>query len=125
MSRYYLLITLFATLLISWSFSTQIQGGLKFSGNKKLIVSENSFFRKILLKQENRDYPLKIYKIIPLAINLVLCCVILLIYILYAVLYMFPIGAMIGSFLESDFSLFLCIIWYMLLGLYIGIINAL
>ena len=125
MNRYYLLIMLFSTLLLSWNFSTQIQGGLRFSENEKLIVSENSFFRKILLKKEKRDYPLKIYKIIPLAINLGLCCVILLIHILYAVLYMFPIGTMIGALLESNFSLFLGVIWYLLLGLYIGIINAL
>ena len=72
MSKYYLLLVVILTLLLTRIFATQIQGGLRFSGNEKLVVRRNSIFRKLLLKKDNQDYPLKIYKVIPWAINLVL-----------------------------------------------------
>ena len=125
MSKYYLLIILFTTLLITWTFAYQTQGGLRFSGNTKLTVSENSIFRKILLRKKNKDFPLKIYKVIPWAINIVLFCLILLLYALYAIFYMFPIGIAIGAFLESTFVYAFEAIWFLLVGLYIGIIQAL
>lgn len=124
MSKYMLLYMMLGILLLTWSFATQIQGGLRFSGNKKLIVKENSIVRKFLLRKKNRDYPLEIYKVIPWAITFVLFCVVVVIYVLYAALYMSPIGMAIGTFLESKFVLIFSVIWYLLVGLYIGVINA-
>lgn len=125
MSKYILLFVILMTLIISRVFSTQSQGGLRFSGNEKLVVSENSIFRKILLTKENRDYPLKVYKVIPWAINFGLCCVILVIYILYAIFYASPIGIAIGVFLDNNIVQLCSIIWSLLVLVYIGIINAL
>lgn len=125
MERYILLYMMLGILLLARVFATQIQGGLRFSGNKKLNVKENSIFRKLLLRKKDHDYPLKTYKILPWVINLVLFCIVLLVYISYAILYTSPIGLAIGCFLESKFVLLFCTIWFLLVTLYIGIINAL
>lgn len=125
MSKYFLLLITLATLLTTWIFSTQSQGGLRFSGNEKLIVNENSILRKVLLKKDNRDYPLKIYKVIPWAMNFVLFFIIILIYAIYAIFYLNPIGLMIGTFLENTIVQIFSVIWCLLNFLYIGIINAL
>ena len=125
MSRYYLLFIIFTTLFITWTFAYQISGGLCFSGNTKLIVSKNSIFRKLLLRKKNRDFPLKIYKVIPWGINVVLCCIVLLLYVVYLVFYTHQLGIAIGSFLESVFVHVFSLIWFLLVGLYIGVIQAL
>ena len=125
MSKYYLLIIVFLTLGITRVFATQTQGGLRFSGNEKLIVKEKSLLRKILLRQKNRDYPLKIYKVIPFAINIVLSCIVLLLYVLYWCFNTYQIGFVISILLESVFIYAFCIIWFLLIGLYIGIIQVL
>ena len=125
MSKYYLLFVVILTLLLTRIFATQIQGGLRFSGNKKLIVRDNSIFRRILLRRNNRDYPLKIYKVAPFAINLALICIVLLLYVLYWCFNSYQIGIAIGGLLESGFVHMFSIIWFLLTGLYIGIIQAL
>ena len=125
MSKYYLLFVVILTLFLTRIFATQIQGGLRFSGNEKLIVRENSIFRKILLKRNKRDHPLKIYKVIPFAINLVLLCIVLLLYVLYWCFSSSQIGIAINGLLESEFAHMFSVIWFLLLGLYIGIIQAL
>ena len=125
MSKYYLLFVVILTLLLTRIFATQIQGGLCFSENKKLVVRDNSIFRKILLRRNNRDYPLKIYKVVPFAINLVLICIVLLLYVLYWCFNSYQIGITIGGLLESGFAHLFSIIWFLLTGLYIGIIQAL
>ena len=119
-----LLYMMLGILLLTWSFATQIQGGLRFSGNKKLIVKENSIVRKFLLRKKNRDYPLEIYKVIPWAITFVLFCIVIILYALYVILYTFPIGVILGTFFENKYVLIFCLIWYLLVGLYIGVINA-
>lgn len=124
MEKYCLLIVVFATLLITGVFASQSKGGVRFSGNAKLLLRENSVFRKILLWGGDKSFPLTIYKVIPFAVNMVLCCLAVLLYILYALFHAQPIGLAIGSFLESSFSCFLALIWYLLVGVYIGIINA-
>ena len=124
MSKYYLLLVVILTLLLTRIFATQIQGGLRFSGNEKLIVKDNSIFRKILLRKNNRDYPLKIYKVVPFAINLVLIYIVLLLYVLYWCFNSYQIGIAIGGLLESVFAHMFSIIWFLLTGLYIGIIQA-
>ena len=124
MSKYYLLLIVILTLLLTRIFATQIQGGLRFSGNEKLILKDDSIFRKILLKRNNRDYPLKIYKVAPFMINLVLICIVLLLYVLYWCFNSYQIGIAIGGFLESGFAHIFSIIWFLLTALYIGIILA-
>ena len=104
--KYYLLIIVFITLLLTWVFVYQTHGGLRFSGNTRLEVSENSIFRKILLRKKNRKLPLKIYKVIPWAINLILFFMVILLYLFHIILYTFPVGIAIGIFLESSFVLF-------------------
>ena len=54
--KYYLLIIVFITLLLTWVFVYQTHGGLRFSGNTRLEVSENSIFRKILLRKKTGNY---------------------------------------------------------------------
>ena len=124
MSKYYLLLIVILTLLLTRIFATQIQGGLRFSGNEKLIVKDNSIFRKILLRKNKRDYPLKIYKVAPFVINLVLICIVLLLYVLYWCFNSYQIGIAIGGFLESGFAHIFSIIWFLLTALYIGTIQA-
>jgi len=124
MSKYYLLFVVILTLLLTRIFATQTQGGLRFSGNEKLIVKDNSIFRKILLRRNNRDYPLKIYMVAPFAINLLLICVVLLLYVLYWCFNSYQIGVAICGLLESGFAHMFSIIWFLLTGLYIGIIQA-
>ena len=124
MSKYYLLLIVILTLLLTRIFATQIQGGLRFSGNEKLILKDDSIFRKILLKKNNRDYPLKIYKVAPFVINLVLICIVLLLYVLYWSFNSYQIGIAIGGFLESGFAHIFSIIWFLLTALYIGTIQA-
>ena len=124
MSKYYLLFVVILTLLLTRIFATQIQGGLRFSGNKKLIVRDNSIFRKILLRRNNRDYPLKIYKVAPFVINLVLICIVLWLYVLYWCFNSYQIGIAIGELLESGFAHMFSIIWFLLTSFYIGIIQA-
>ena len=102
MSRYYLLIVLFVTLLITGVFARQSQGGLRFFGNTKRIV-----------------------KVIPWAINVVLFCLVLLLYVSYAILYMRPIGIAIGIFLESTVVYAFGTIWFLVVGLYIGVVQFL
>ena len=125
MSKYMLLYMMLGILLLTWSFASQIQGGLRFSGNKKLIVKKTSIVRKFLLRKKNRDYPLEIYKVIPWAITFVLFCIVIALYALHAILYTFPIGMAIGAILESNFAMIFGLIWYLLVGVYIGVINAL
>lgn len=125
MAKYLLLVYISVTLLQTWVFSTQSQGGLRFSGNEKLIVHHNSVFRKILLKKENQDYPLEIYKVIPWAVNFVLFLIVILIYVIYAIFYQSPIGVIVKGFLESTPVLGVSLIWCLLNLLYMGIINAL
>ena len=124
MEKYVLLYANLCMLLLTWSFAYQPNGGLRLSGNKKLIVKDNSIFRKVLLRKKNRDYPLEIYKVIPWAVTFVLFCVVLLIYIFYIALYSFPVGMAIGNFLEGTIVKIFCIIWFLLIALYIGVINA-
>ena len=124
MSKYYLLLVVILTLLLTRIFATQIQGGLRFSGNEKLILKDDSIFRKILLKRNNRDYPLKIYKVAPFVINLVLICIVLLLYVLYWCFNSYQIGVAIGGLLESGFAHMFSIIWFLLTALYIGIIQV-
>ena len=124
MSKYYLLLVVILTLLLTRIFATQIQGGLRFSGNEKLNLKDDSIFRKILLKRNNRDYPLKIYKVAPFVINLVLICIVLLLYVLYWCFNSYQIGVAIGGLLESGFAHMFSIIWFLLTALYIGIIQA-
>ena len=124
MSKYYLLLVVILTLLLTRIFATQIQGGLRFSGNEKLTLKDDSIFRKILLKRNNRDYPLKIYKVAPFMINLVLICIVLLLYVLYWCFNSYQIGVAIGGLLESGFAHMFSIIWFLLTALYIGIIQA-
>ena len=124
MSKYYLLLIVILTLLLTRIFATQIQGGLRFSGNEKLNLKDDSIFRKILLKRNNRDYPLKIYKVAPFVINLVLICIVLLLYVLYWCFNSYQIGVAIGGLLESGFAHMFSIIWFLLTALYIGIIQA-
>ena len=125
MTKYLLLLIVLVTLMVTWVFSTQSQGGLRFSGNEKMIVHHNSIFRKILLKKDNQDYPLKIYKVIPLAINFVAFIIVMLIYAIYAIFYQSPIGLLIKDCLESATVQFISLIWFFSNSLYIGIINAL
>ena len=124
MNRYGLIVMAFLNLIMSRVFATQLQGGLRFSGNKKLIVKKNSIFRKFLLKKKNRDDPLEIFKVVPFAVNLILFSLVLLLYAIYAIFYTFPIGIEIGNFLNSIESGFLGAIWFIILGIYVGIINA-
>ena len=123
--KYYLLIIVFITLLLTWVFVYQTHGGLRFSGNTRLEVSENSIFRKILLREKNRKLPLKIYKVIPWAINLILFFIVILLYLFHIILYTFPVGIAIGIFLESSFVLFFSVTWFLLVVLYMGIIQSL
>lgn len=125
MKKYVLLCIMLCVLVITWSFASQIQGGNRFVGNKKLIVKENSIVRKFLLRKKNRDYPLEIYKVIPWAITFVLFCVAVLLYVVYAILYTSPVGMAIGAFLESKVVLTFSVVLYLLIGIYIGVINAL
>lgn len=125
MAKYLLLLFISVTLLVTWVFATQSQGGLRFSGNEKMIVHHNSIFRKILLKKENQDYPLKIYKVIPWAVNFVMFLIVILIYTIHAIFYPSPIGLIINGFLESTAVQIVSLIWCLLNFLYIGIINAL
>lgn len=125
MTKYLLLLIILATLMVTWVFSTQSQGGLRFSGNKKMIVHHNSNFRKILLKKDNQDYPLKIYKVIPWAVNFVAFIIVMLIYAIYAIFYQSPVGLLIKDCLESATVQIISLIWFLLNSLYIGIINAL
>ena len=123
--KYYLLWMTLGMLIITWSFASQIQGGNRFVGNKKLIVKDNAIVRKFLLRKKNRDYPLEIYKVIPWAITFVLFCVLVLLLILHILLYNLPIGVAIGAFLESKFVITFSVALYLLIGIYIGVINAL
>lgn len=125
MTKYLLLLIVLVTLMVTWVFSTQSQGGLRFSGNEKMIVHHNSIFRKILLKKDNQDYPLKIYKVIPWAVNFVLFLIVILIYAIYAIFYQSPIGVIVKGFLESTTVQIVSLIWCLLNYLYIGTINAL
>ena len=125
MTKYLLLLIVLVTLMVTWVFSTQSQGGLRFSGNEKMIVHHNSIFRKILLKKDNQDYPLKIYKVIPWAVNFVAFIIVMLIYAIYAIFYQSPIGLLIKDCLESATVQFISLIWFLSNSLYIGIINAL
>lgn len=125
MEKYYLLIVVFATLLITGVFASQSKGGLRFSGNAKLLLRENSIFRKILLWGKDKSLPLTIYKVIPFAVNMVLCLLVVLLYILYAIFHVYPFGLAIGTFLEGVFARAFVVIWYLLVGVYIGVINAL
>ena len=125
MKKYVLLCIMLCVLVITWSFASQIQGGNRFVGNKKLIVKENSIVRKFLLRKKNRDYPLEIYKVIPWAITFVLFCVAVLLYVVYAILYTSPVGMAISAFLESKVVLTFSVVLYLLIGIYIGVINAL
>ena len=125
MKKYVLLCVMLCVLVITWSFASQIQGGNRFVGNKKLIVKDNSIVRRFLLRKKNRDYPLVIYKVIPWALTFVLFCVLVLLLILHILLYNLPIGVAIGAFLESNFVIVFSVVWYLLIGIYIGVINAL
>lgn len=125
MDKYYLLFVVILTLLLTRIFATQVQGGLCFSENKRLVVRDNSILRKILLKRNNRDYPLKIYKVAPFAINLVLICIVLFFYALYWFFNSYQLGITIGVLLESRFVHLFSIIWFLLTGLYMGIIQSL
>ena len=125
MTKYLLLLIALATLMVTWAFSTQSQGGLRFAENEKLVVHPNSILRKLLLKKDNQDYPLRIYKVIPWVINMVLFLIVLLVYAVFAILYQNPTGLMIKGFLESAGVQIFSLIWCLLNFLYIGIINAL
>lgn len=124
MGKYLLLMTMLGMLLVTWSFATQIQGGLRFSGNKKLIVKDNSIVRKFLLRKKNRNYPLEIYKVIPWAITFALFCVIALLCVLFVMLYTFPVGRAIGALLENKYVLLSGLVYCLLVSLYIGVINV-
>ena len=52
MTKYLLLLIALVTLMVTWAFSTQSQGGLRFAENEKLVVHPNSILRKTLLKKE-------------------------------------------------------------------------
>lgn len=123
MSKYYLLILLFATLIITWAFALQSQGGRCLSRFEKLNVNDKAILRKILLRRDNQDCPLKIYKVIPWVICLGLCCIVLLIHILYAVFYTTPFGSVIGLILENWIVQLLGVAWCLIVYIYIGIIN--
>ena len=125
MTKYLLLLIALVTLMVTWAFSTQSQGGLRFAENEKLVVHPNSILRKLLLKKDNQDYPLRIYKVIPWVINMVLFLIVLLVYAVFAILYQNPTGLMIKGFLESAGVQIFSLIWCLLNFLYIGIINAL
>ncbi|MBE6697037.1 MAG: hypothetical protein E7581_00785 [Ruminococcaceae bacterium] len=125
MTRYLLLLIVTVTLVVTWVFATQSQGGLRFAENEKLVVRSNSILRKLLLKKDNQDFPLRIYKVIPWVINMVLFFSVLLAYTVYAILYHNPTGLMIKSFLESASVQIFSLAWCLLNFLYIGIINAL
>ena len=51
-TKYLLLWIASVTLMVTWAFSTQSQGGLRFAENEKLVVHPNSILRKTLLKKE-------------------------------------------------------------------------
>ena len=125
MTKYLLLLIALVTLMVTWAFSTQSQGGLRLAENEKLVVHPNSILRKLLLKKDNQDYPLRIYKVIPWVINMVLFLIVLLVYAVFAILYQNPTGLMIKGFLESAGVQIFSLIWCLLNFLYIGIINAL
>ena len=125
MTKYLLLLIALVTLMVTWAFSTQSQGGLRFAENEKLVVHPNSILRKLLLKKDNQDYPLRIYKVIPWVINMVLSLIVLSVYAVFAILYKNPTGLMIKGFLESAGVQIFSLIWCLLNFLYIGIINAL
>jgi len=125
MTKYLLLLIALVTFMVTWAFSTQSQGGLRFAENEKLVVHPNSILRKLLLKKDNQDYPLRIYKVIPWVINMVLFLIVLLVYAVFAILYQNPTGLMIKGFLESAGVQIFSLIWCLLNFLYIGIINAL
>ena len=125
MSKYYLLIIVLATLIITWAFALQSQGGRWLSQFEKLNVNDKSILKKLLLRRDNQDYSLKIYKVIPWAICLGLCCIVLLIYILYAVFYATPFGNVIGLILENRIVQMSSVVWSLIVFIYIGIINML
>lgn len=125
MIKYLLLLIVSVTLVVTWVFSTQSQGGLRFAENEKLVVQSNSILRKLLLKKDNQDYPLRIYKVIPWVINMGLFLIVLLVYAAYAILSHNPTGLLIKGFLESVGVQIFSLIWPLLNFLYIGIINAL
>ncbi len=92
---------------------------------EKLNVNDKSILKKLLLRRDNQDYSLKIYKVIPWAICLGLCCIVLLIYILYAVFYATPFGNVIGLILENRIVQMSSVVWSLIVFIYIGIINML
>ena len=118
MTKYLLLLIALVTLMVTWAFSTQSQGGLRFAENEKLVVHPNSILRKLLLKKDNQDYPLRIYKVIPWVINMVLFLIVLLVYAVFAILYQNPTGLMIKGFLESAGVQIFSLIWCLLNFLY-------
>lgn len=125
MTKYFLLLIVLATLMVTWVFASQSQGGSRFSENEKMLVHPNSILRKFLLKKENRNYPLRIYKVIPWVINIVLFLAVVLTYVAYAIFHQNPIGLMISGFLESATVQIFSSIWCLLNFFYIGIVNAL
>lgn len=121
MKTYYLLFEIFATLLMSWVYVYDLKGGMRFS---ELIVKKESVLRKFLLRKNNRDYPLEIVKVIPWVINVIAFCIVLLIYAVYGVLCLLSEGQILGAILESPIATLIGIVWYVLIMLYIGFINA-
>ena len=106
---------------MSWIYVYDLKGGLRFS---ELIVKKESVLRKFLLRKNNRDYPLEIVKVIPWVINVIAFCIVLLIYAVYGVLCLLSKGQMLGAILESPIATLIGMVWYVLLMLYIGFINA-
>lgn len=121
MFKLYSFIIMLFSLFMSWIYVYDLKGGMRFSG---LIVKKESVLRKFLLRKNNRDYPLEIVKVIPWVINVIAFCIVLLIYAAYGVLCLLSKGQMLGAILESPIATLIGAVWYVLLMLYIGFINA-
>ena len=122
MEKYYLLCFMVWTFIFSYICVYDFRGGRIFED--KCFLKEKSLFRKILLTKKNRDYPLEVFRVVPWAINAVLFMIVLIIYILYFSLYTFPIGILIGKFLQGDFAQYFGLIWMILTGLYFATIRV-
>ena len=124
--QYSLLILLFSSSFILFASLTDPRcNPERFANNSKYYIKQNSIIQKILLRKKKRNVQLSYITVIPLVINIIMCAIAIFLYALFWIFYFTKLGNTLGMFLGSTPVILFALIWFLVVCIYLGIIQTL
>ena len=127
--QYSLLILLFGSFFILLASLTDPRCyPERFANHSKYDLKPNSITQKIIQKiwlRKKRNARLSYLMVIPLVIHIIMCAIAVVLYALFWIFYFTKFGNALGMFLGSAPVIVFAFIWFLVVCIYLGIIQAL